>query len=34
MNWFCYKLGRLKATRSPAVVLAKGRLAPVLVAGR
>lgn len=34
MNWFCYKLGRLTATRSPEVVLAKGRLASVLVAGR
>jgi nuclear GTP-binding protein len=34
MNWFCYKLGRLTATRSPEVVLAKGRPASVLVAGR
>lgn len=28
MNRFCYKLGRLKATRPPEVVLAKGRLLP------
>jgi hypothetical protein len=33
MNWFCYKLGRLTAARSPEVVLAKGRSASVLVAG-
>jgi hypothetical protein len=33
MNWFCYKLGRLTAARSPEVVLAKGRPASVLVAG-
>lgn len=34
MNWFCYKLGRVKATRLPGAVLALGRVASVLVAVR
>jgi nuclear GTP-binding protein len=28
MNWFCYKMGRAKVSRWPAIVLIEGRLAP------